>query len=588
PARALARAGGLPRHLLEPAVPVPSFPLTSEPWIEVRDADVGAYRRVGITEALTRAHRLSFDVARAGEVPVMRLLAAVYDAAAGPRDAAEWDAAWAAPALDEDRITAYLKRWEHRLDLVHPTHPAFQCGELDIETACNMGAEALNPSRLGGASGPWFDHRLRQAEHPPFPWREAAANLLFLLAYDGAGIKRAAPGDPAENGGKVFGAATGLTAAVTHVHVETGRSLKDLLLLSLPPQPRAPGDAPVWERDTPPAPVRERQPTGRLDILTWPARRIRLRPDGDGMVRRVAFYDGDRLPDRTQTLHTLRELDPMTGWGTTAKGAPAPRSLTDHQSVVLPWSAAGLLREDAASPVLDHVVQAAERGALDPGLPLRVVMSGTTYSNKHLAVISAQPQLSTLLGTAGALARPEVRDALARAAGTPWVFQKAMVKAVLEVTGPYLRDMVTAKLRLWDLDGAWHETIEQAADDPDAARARWWKALDELMMQRLEEVPLKPTQREKARAAYRRLIAEDSATVEERKPARRRGRKPGAVETFEVFGGTYTLSQISRLPQCQVSYPTLRKRVTVDGWNIEEAATTPTRRGPGPKPPVDQ
>lgn len=592
----------------------PSFLLTREPWIDVRDSETHTYSKVGIRDALLHAHRLTLPVGRADEIPLLRLLAAVYDAAAGPRDTAEWDAAWAAPTLDTDRITAYLDRWEHRLDLLHPTNPAFQCGQLDGAGAYNCGAEALNPTGLGGSSAAWFDHRLSQAEHPPCPHGQAAAALLFVLAYDVSGIKRAAPGDPAGTGNKLYGSFIGLTASVTHVHIETGRSLKDTLLLALPPQPRAEGDAPVWERDTPPAAMRLRQPTGRLDVLTWPSRRIRLRPDADGLVHRVALYDGDRIPDRAQTYRILSALDPMTGWGTTAKGDPAPRPITDNQAVTVPWAAASLLREDATSPVLGHVIQAAERGALDPGLPLRVVMSTTEHTNKHRTAISAQPLLSTRFGTAGALARPDVRDALARAAGTPWALRNHMVRAALEVMGGFgNRDMLTAKIRMWDLEGEWDNTVQLAATDPDAARTQWWKTVDRMIEERLEEVPLSLMKREQARALYRK--ARDKAPAKRAQPAPRRardeaparhepaprqGEAPAArkqsarrpsgrsgggrpTQTYEVFGGSYSLSQISRMPQCQVSYPTLRKRVEEEGWDVEEAATTPTRRGPKPR-----
>ncbi|MFC5853184.1 hypothetical protein ACFPZI_15520 [Streptomyces chlorus] len=46
-----------------------------------------------------------------------------------------------------------------------------------------------------------------------------------------------------------------------------------------------------------------------------------------------------------------------------------------------------------------------------------------------------------------------------------------------------------------------------------------------------------------------------------------------------VSGGSYTLSELSRHPDCVVGYATLRKRVD-DGWDVTEAATTPGRGGP--------
>ncbi|QRV32547.1 hypothetical protein I6J39_34995 (plasmid) [Streptomyces californicus] len=63
-------------------------------------------------------------------------------------------------------------------------------------------------------------------------------------------------------------------------------------------------------------------------------------------------------------------------------------------------------------------------------------------------------------------------------------------------------------------------------------------------------------------------------------------RRP-AGGTYEAFGGRYTLSQISNLEQCVVSYNTLRNRLTDPEhsdrrWTpqeVEEAATRPAARG---------
>lgn len=111
---------------------------------------------------------------------------------------------------------------------------------------------------------------------------------------------------PAERGSKVYGSQFGPLASAAHCHlVLPGFRIKDLLLLNLPPQPRESGDHPVWERDTPAAPVRTRRAAGRLDLLTWPGRRIRLRPDADGHVDAVAHHDGDRLEESWPTTRRL-------------------------------------------------------------------------------------------------------------------------------------------------------------------------------------------------------------------------------------------------------------------------------------------
>lgn len=108
------------------------------------------------------------------------------------------------------------------------------------------------------------------------------------------------------------------------------------------------------------------------------------------------------------------------------------------------------------------------------------------------------------------------------------------------------------------------------------ARAHWSKSLTRAINERLDNggLGLNIARREKIRAAYRRTGQEPPQA----------GRKSGPpAGRYKVFSGSCTLSEISRLPQCQVSYPTLRKRVMDNGWDVEAAATTPTRPGPAPK-----
>jgi CRISPR system Cascade subunit CasA len=110
---------------------MPSYLLTSQPWIPVGDLTARDYREVGLTEALTRAHELTL-AARPGQehAVLLRVLLAAYDAAVGPASYREWAQAWQAPTLDISRLTAYLEQWADRLDLYHPQRPAFQAGGL--------------------------------------------------------------------------------------------------------------------------------------------------------------------------------------------------------------------------------------------------------------------------------------------------------------------------------------------------------------------------------------------------------------------------------------------------------------------------
>ncbi|MGA5182923.1 type I-E CRISPR-associated protein Cse1/CasA [Streptomyces pseudogriseolus] len=547
-----------------------SFPLASAPWIDVWDLDAVAARRVSLHEALTRAHRLHLHVDRSESIVLLRLLAAVLDAACGPRDTTEWDAAWTAPTLDAAAISRYLEEHADRLDLFHPVRPAWQCGLL---TEYARGPQALHPGSLAGDAAalfyPWLD------ECPPLEPGQAAAWLLHLLAYDVAGIKRAAPGDPQARGGKLYGSQIGPLAAVTHAHITgPGLTLKAVLLLNLPPQPRAAGDAPVWERDTPPVPVRTRAAAGRLDLLTWPGRRIRLHVNDEGLVDAVAHHDGDRLDD---TWGTVRRLDPMTAWRVTNQGAQVPLTFMDDDTWPQPWRPATLLDQPGACRVVDHAVAAAERGLLDADVRLHLVVSSVLHSNRHRANVSDIPVLAAPLGTAGLLADPVTREGVADMGRYADVIGSRLRKNAVRITG---RQQLARRLVLADLDTPWETAVSGYSGNPAQARAEWADAVREVAERRIDDLPLRPMERGRLLAQYRDRVDTPKSEAQPKSAQAAGGKRRGpAARRYEVFGGEFTLSELARHPRCVVTYPTLRKRVD-DGWDVEEAATTAGRRGP--------
>ncbi|MFB7763625.1 type I-E CRISPR-associated protein Cse1/CasA [Streptomyces xiamenensis] len=607
---------------------MPSFPLTDQGWIPVLEPD-GTYREVGLREALTRAHELSVGFGAADRLPLLRVLLAALDAACGPRDEAEWDTAWTAPTLDGDRINAYLDEWAHRLDLFHPEHPVFQSAAV---AEPNRDVRALREASLGGAAGRWFDREAMLSEHqPPVAPATAVRQLLFLLAYDVAGIKGAWPGDPAEKGGKVFGAKTG-PAAVTHIHLASARErLKDILLLNLPPQPRVAGDAPVWERPTPPAAIRTREATGRLDLWTWPLRRIRLHPDEHGQVSGLALHDGDRFAEGA--WGAARAHDPMTAWNFGKKGS-YPMPFLDVTSHPRPWRAAILLAHTspasapATSRVIQHAIGACERGTIDPDTEITAVMAGTIHTNRHQSVISQQPVGISPLGRARMLADPDTRAGLATQAQYAEVTERNLQDWSVQFTR-LPADRLGHRAALTDLDRDWETVVRLAANNTDAARSHWRRAIGDVADHKIDALPggfavqakvrahyLTPPPKtrayqEPASAAPQEAPAPASAAVsvletpqsaaapisevdfwdaaaplesEQAAPAALRrgsagksGQRSGRpARTYEAFGGRYTLREVSELDQCVVAYQTLYARVRA-GWNAEAAATTPPR-----------
>ncbi|MFE5841989.1 type I-E CRISPR-associated protein Cse1/CasA [Streptomyces niveus] len=592
----------------------PSFPLTISPWIPVWDMDTDEFRDVGLTEALVRAHRLRFDASTwSDSIVLLRLMAAALDSACGPGTVPEWDAAWRAETLDSERITAYLGHWGPRLDLFHPEHPAFQCGALDTY---NRGAHSLDPASLGGAAGAWFSGKLRAAKdgQKPYPgWEpaEAARKLLWLLSYDTAGIKGAAPGDPQGRRNRIYGAHPGPAGIVTHLHIEA-HTLKDMLLLALPPQPRAPGDAPVWEQAQPPTAVRTRAPRGRLDWLTWSTRRVRLCPpaeDGGG-VDRFALHDGDRIEGRK--LDLAQAYDPMTAWSTPASGKGlTPMRVTDEDLGALkPWAAALILDPPADRPqtstALRHAVAAAERDVISPDTLLRAVFAAIEWGTQR-SVINNDPVPAVELGTAGQLADPVQRGVMATRARYAEVVQGNLRRAAQELSGRPA-DLVRRRMTLTNLALDWDETTGEAEtrdeSGREAANRTWRSALHTAADRAIANFPLDRNRRAKLRATFMTAgavaaarekpeAASASAASHDRgmKAPRRTppsSRGPGRpAAAYEVFGGRYSLSEISKMPECAVSYTTLRNRLTDPDnpdrqWTSEEvveAATRPGTRG---------
>ncbi|MCB5181511.1 type I-E CRISPR-associated protein Cse1/CasA [Streptomyces antimicrobicus] len=566
-----------------------SYPLTSRPWIPVHDLDARDFREVGLTEALARAHRLSLTAGPQDEPVLLRVLAAAYDAAAGPADYDEWTTAWQADTLDTARITDYLHQWAPRLDLLDTDAPAFQSGAL---TTYARDARVLHPSYLGGRTG-LFDPGLGvpEGEYPAWEPAAAARALLVLIAYDGAGIKRAAPGDPAQQHGKVYGAHVGHVAQLAHVHVR-GQTLKDTLLLNLPPQPRRPGDAPVWERPTPDAAMTVRKPAGRLDALTWPGRRIRLHADDHGRVDAVAWHDGDRMTDVWQQLALL---DPMSMWQAAQAGRWIPHVPTDRQGLIVPWRVAEAVLDPAGDEAgrAAHCLVASHLGhLLDLGLlaqygPLAVEASCVQHTNQHRTAIAAVPTATVALATGEQLTEREDRADLAAAART--------ASTVLHRLRQTLRHRIAApaglehRLDLRPLYDRWPQAAQLLATDPGTGRAQWRQMLQDQAAELINSLPLNINDKARTHAEMSQILATTRFTsnlpAQGRRSTRRTGRPTS--RTLTAFGQTKTIAQWAADPRCAVSYPTLRARAAAltDGGSTEDIITTPPTRGPRPTVP---
>ncbi|MEV8439201.1 type I-E CRISPR-associated protein Cse1/CasA [Actinosynnema sp. NPDC051121] len=570
----------------------PSYDLTTAGWLPVVDLSSGEIRQVGLTEALTRAHELRLATTSPQEaVVLLRLLLAVYDAAAGPADTGQWDRAWRAEVADpHGRIADYLARWRDRFDLFHPTMPFAQCGHL---TEYRRGREVLDPAYLGGAGGEWFNPGLRDpARYPPHPPEQAAVNLLVLIGYDVAGIKGAPPGTGTK--GKSYGAQLGLAGALPQLHLH-GRTLKDTLLLNLPPQPHVVGDAPLWERPCPPPePGTTRTPTGRLDYLTWPSRRIRLQPDRDGRVHAVAWYDGDRVDGGYQTCLQLDHLAPHRRVARKGGALGASVLVDDHFKLPLSWQVVGLMHpaapgaDPASSAVLDHALDAARRGVVPADYPLRAEVSTALY-NTHGSVLTGIAGGTVDLGPIAVHRGPHADTVahLVRATTALLLVVRSKARELL----PHVAD-VGNRVRIDPsaTERAWSTLLADLAELPDdgdplPVLTRYHAAMREQFDHAVGTLPLGGPRGVELRARLERAIAaasapllrpqapEDTAPVEAAAPAPRRGRPSPEVTIGEE---TKTLAQWADDPRCVVTKAALRQRINA-GWPPEAALTTPAR-----------
>ncbi|RLU82586.1 type I-E CRISPR-associated protein Cse1/CasA [Streptomyces griseocarneus] len=440
-----------------------SFDLLTRPWMPVL-TEAGP-ERLSLRKVLAQAHTVHLAGQPDEHTALLRLLLAVFAAAARPADAAQWDAAWQAPTLDADRIGGYLDAHADRFDLFSATRPFWQSADV---TAGNRGTRVLEVESWGSGAVQ-FAPRL-QAPAGPMEAADATVGLVLLQAWHPGGIQSGHPADPATRGNRVYGGKPAPLSAVTHLRI-TGACLKDELLLNLPPGPRAEGDAPVWERVSPAAPMAQREPGGPLDVWTWPTRRLRLLPDEHGSVSAVAVHDGDRPADPGAA--TVR-CDP--GAAVNARGSRL--AIADAAGQRLPWAAATLLddREEAGRcPVVDHVVAAAERGALPTGMPVEAVLVRAEHTTSHRAALSGIVDLRAPIGLARVLADRAQRAALVEAARLPWEVQRQVTRTAAETlhllpkAAPSRPDLSVAA----HLGAAW----EEFADGPEEGLSAWVEAL---------------------------------------------------------------------------------------------------------------
>jgi len=289
---------------------MPSFNLTSEPWLPCTWIGRAGAEEVSLQEALLRAHEVRElgDPSPLVTVALHRLLlAAVHRVYNGPPDVPSWERIWRRGAFDAAQVRDYLDRWRDRFDLFADDYPFYQVAGLSFEYEAPI--SRLVHEAASGNNPTLFDHSLDSAPAALSP-AQAARYLVAQQAFGIGGLVSFEKGqDP-----KVYKSADNAPLVKGAVALVKGPSLFHTLLLNLhrynPAEgvPFAPAvdegaDGPAWEAEEPTR-AEDRWPRGYLDLLTWQSRRVRLHPELDEagriVVRRAVIMKGYQFPDGFQ------------------------------------------------------------------------------------------------------------------------------------------------------------------------------------------------------------------------------------------------------------------------------------------------
>ncbi|WP_122820711.1 type I-E CRISPR-associated protein Cse1/CasA [Varibaculum vaginae] len=312
------------------------FNLLDEPWVPVVFCN-GKHQVLPLRDCFSRSpeiRRLSFGQ-DAVSFAVLRIMVAImqrtlYVASVASRgwNVSAWQRANENPKETLGLVEQYLETWRDRFFLFDSDYPFFQhptihtpkgdYSELNKILADVPNGEPFITMRIGAG--------LEEISYP-----EVAAQLIHLQAYDSAGIRSGAVGDPRVKGGKGYPIGTGWVGAQGGVYVE-GESLFSTLMLNTlaigqpgeeSEEARATGiiatnpdiDLPAWEREEQPVGQRaDIYPHGLADMLTWQSRRVRL-IDGGNSVIGLVLCQGDRLgSEDVSAVSNAQIREPMGAW----------------------------------------------------------------------------------------------------------------------------------------------------------------------------------------------------------------------------------------------------------------------------------
>lgn len=317
-----------------------AFNLAGDPWLPYLSVS-GQPHEGSIRHVLTAAHEIrDLSVDSPTQYPVLiRFLLAVLHRALGmrngiqhpaqPRSKGSWIDLYRRGSFPPEPIAAYLDHWATRLDLFDPAAPFGQTPGLNARGDARKPTNLLIPHAASGNNAPIFS-AARDRRPVALTPAEAARWLLHLHAWDTAGIKTGAVGDPAAKQGKTTGNRTGHLGSLG-VLIPTGTTLWETLMFNLrvlnddicPDD-----DLPFWERPPSTPEWTTAHPAGVLTLYGWQSRRVRLFPEASQsgvVVREVLVCAGDRIADPTG----LTRLEPHSAWYPVDGGSPGTRGKDD-------------------------------------------------------------------------------------------------------------------------------------------------------------------------------------------------------------------------------------------------------------------
>lgn len=277
-----------------------TFSLLNEPWVQVVYRD-GHPDEISLRQVFSDApniKELSGDIPQQ-KLPLIRLFLAIlyraYSVAGVDVDQMRelWKIIFSAGCFSGGIVERYLDKWEDRFFLIGE-HPFFQVPGLEY-----IGAKPYSPVSEMIADVPKPDKYLfsmrGMGATDSLSLAEAARWLVFMQAYDTAGIKTPVKGNTHINKGKVYAPkgmlGTSWLGGIGGLYAE-GKSLFETLMLNWVLYDMKydselyclfgnEQDVPIWEKDEDPSSDLNDQSkfAGPAQALTWQSRRLRLVPN---------------------------------------------------------------------------------------------------------------------------------------------------------------------------------------------------------------------------------------------------------------------------------------------------------------------